>query len=206
MKKITFLLILVASSVFGQKFTNRFQFAINGTQIDGDGFSGYRKIGFNIGLGTQWNLKTAGSSIGFEMNYIQKGSKQNRNEKLAIYNDVDIKLNYLEFPIYYSFAKWGLFFDAGPTISYLISAEESYNDIPYTPEYDYRKIELGASLNIKAEITEKIQLKINVANSLSSIRKVTANNTGYWYQVGAFHRIIGVGIVYSFNPQQKTVD
>lgn len=194
-----FLLLATLGLKSQNKFVNNFHLDLTANQVDGDQRSGYNHIGFQIGLGTQYLLKDGKKRIGFEMNYVQRGSRQRANIKKGIYNDYKLYLNYVEVPILYIFPKWGIHFEVGPSVSYLISSTESFNNIDVQSGFPYNNIEVGAIGSANFKIVDKLYLKIRINNSITGIRKITTANTGYFWEVGAFHRGVGVNLTYYFS-------
>ena len=69
-----FLFHLTAYQLTAQNFSARLMLGINGSQIDGDGMSGYYKPGLAAGAGVRFPL-TDKISFGPEFLYSMKGSK-----------------------------------------------------------------------------------------------------------------------------------
>ena len=191
--------LLIATSAIAQTFSNNIHLGLNATQVDGDGFSGYHKIGLNFGLATHYNFQNSSNKLGFEINYTQKGTYQAFNPKRGKFDKYNLNLNYIEIPILYVFPKYGVNFEIGPAISTLISKYEAYNDIESTDTYQYNGLELGVIGGIIVPMTERIFFKIRLSNSITSIRDYGTRGTGRFWEVGSFHRMAGINFTYYFN-------
>ncbi len=127
-------ILLLASTAFGQRFQGGFVIGMTGSQIDGDNFSGYNKIGLNLGsfvdykLNSKWSLRSG-------VFLVQKGAHSSANMpyfKTAI-NEVEIPL-WLNYYPYYRFGG-----TAGLSFSYIYNAY-------YHASYYLDRTDLGISL------------------------------------------------------------
>jgi len=199
MKKL-FLLLLVSSFVLkGQKkFTNSFHGDLTFNQVQGDGYVGYNHVGFQVGFGTMFKF-AKDHRIGFEINYSQRGSRQRINLKKLVTDDFKLYLNYIDVPVFYMFPKLGINFEVGPVFSYLVSNTYTTNGITNDLASDYNKTELGLLLSANFKISHKLYLKFRANNSITGIFKIPKESTGYFWQVGSFHRGLGINLTYYFS-------
>lgn len=169
-----------------------------GNQVDGDGYGGYNYVGLQGGIGSLYKFKNSAGALGFEINYAQKGARVWARPNQGINQGFLFQLNYIEVPIYYVFEKWGLPFEVGPTVSYLLGAKHEFDGISSDPGGTYRNYELGGMFSMNYKITEKLYFKLRVTNSLSPILKVDNGSFGWW-TAGSWHRGAGLNISYYFN-------
>ena len=100
---------------------------VNFTQVDGDSYAGYHKVGFNVGGVLYANLaEHLAASI--EILYSQKGARSNQ-EQLSNDNNLirkyNIDINYAEIPIQINyFDKRRSHFGAGLSISRAVTTKE----------------------------------------------------------------------------------
>ena len=199
MRFFVFILVLSSFSLTAQKrFINSLHLDFFGNQVDGDGYGGYNHVGLQGGIGTLYKFKESFGGIGFEINYAQKGARVWPRPQLGQSQEFIFNLNYIEVPIYYVFEKWGLPFEFGPSISYLLDSKYEFNGISSQPNGTYRKYELGGVFSMNYRITEKLYFKFRVTNSLSPILKVDNGSFG-WRTAGSWHRGAGLNISYFFN-------
>jgi len=101
---------------------------VNFSQVDGDGFAGYNKVGLNAGP-VVYARFTPMFGASLEFAYSQKGSKMRRisespytGQGVEMY---DMKLNYVEVPLMLHLMPPGKFhYSLGGSYAYLLSARE----------------------------------------------------------------------------------
>ena len=98
---------------------------VNAAQLDGDGLGGYDKLGLHLGIGASFGLSERWST-GLELLYSQKGSQSELNPNAT---QQYIRLNYVEVPVYVSFAESDFRFIGGASYARLIDAEVD----PFSP-------------------------------------------------------------------------
>ncbi len=178
--------VIVQNLSFGQKFDAHIALGLNASQIDGDLFSGYSKLGIHGGLGIAYPLDDTWS-IESGLHYDALGSQKN----LQIGNSSPeeqqkIQLTYLSFPLtaQYTMASIPLTISTGIQISQLIDSRIqdgaddtildffSKTDIAALLKADYRFAERW-SISIKA--SEAITLIFN-NNKVSEINSNSLRN------------------------------
>lgn len=90
------------------RFTGGLHSDLNLSQIDGDAVRGYNRIGLQAGAYGQARLKEK-MAFGLEFNYSQRGSKSVKSNAPI----VDIRMNYLEVPVYFLFKDWKVSNESG---------------------------------------------------------------------------------------------
>lgn len=160
---------------------------INFSQVDGDGFSGYNKIGLNSGA---WVLVKLGKRFGssLELDYSQKGSKVRRvTESYYTGTSVegyDLKLNYAEIPLLFHYLPEGKFiYSAGASYGRLIqSKEEAFTIAPVNlnPEINYfRKQDFNSIVGASYVFYKNWLINLRYAYSLTTIRDPQRVPQGY---------------------------
>lgn len=106
----------------------------NITQVDGDTYAGFHKIGFNTGgmVYIHFNRKWG---ISMEMLYVQKGSRGgDLKDSYTVGTYIDkyyLNLNYVEVPLLLHMRLGPIDYEAGASYARLISSKEwAYADIP----------------------------------------------------------------------------
>lgn len=143
---------------------------ITASQVQGDGLSGFNKLGFMGGLGitTSFSDKWDG---GFELNLIQKGSIKRPDAEASDYTKYSMLLNYIQIPVYAKYkvnSKLG--FLAGPAVGFLISSKEEDMDGEITGTPDFEKLEIALILGAEYSFSEKWSSQIRLEQSLFPIR------------------------------------
>lgn len=209
MRGLIFIVLLSTLGLQAQKrFVNSIHIDLYGNQIDGDGVGGYNYPGIQGGLGTLYRLERKRGTLGFEMNYAQKGARKwprTNGDELDEFlleeetsNSFLNQLNYVEVPLFFIFESWGIPFEFGPTFSYLINFKSKNNGLLVGPNQDFREFEMGLMFGINYKISEKVYFKFRITNSITPINKAEVPNfsnllAGYW------HRGAGLNLTYYFN-------
>jgi opacity protein-like surface antigen len=97
---------------------------INGSQIDGDGLTGFDMPGIYLGLGARYALNKEWA-IGPEFFYSQKGARTTSDDQAKGVNRIRVRLHYVELPLmaYYTPNQFGNFtLEGGTSIGYLFRA------------------------------------------------------------------------------------
>ena len=199
MRGLIFILLLSTLGLQSQKrFINSVHIDLFGNQIDGDGFGGYNYPGIQGGLGTLYRLERKRGTVGFEMNYAQKGARKwPRPTKGDDRSFID-QLNYVEVPLFFIFDSWGIPFEFGPTFSYLINFKSKENGIVVPPNQDLREFEMGLMFGINYKISEKVYFKFRITNSITPIYEANPIVLPSWL-AGGWHRGAGLNLTYYFN-------
>ncbi len=155
----------------------------NFTQVDGDNFAGYHKVGFNVG-GMVYTKVDEHIAVSMEVLYAQKGAKSKDyytvNPGLYITN-YGITLNYAEVPIMVNyFDKHRSFFGGGLSYSRLGTAKEYLTTSPSTNinlnDFPFKKSDYNFLLSGSLHCWKGLFLNIRFQYSLISIRDNTPQN------------------------------
>lgn len=156
----------------------------NFTQVDGDNFAGYHKVGLNAGgiVYTQFAEHVAAS---LEILFSQRGARSNGPKETAnpTYRSMEsyrIDLNYAEVPLQICyFDKRRSHFGGGFSYSQIISAKESVVTNPTFPNPDtldnfkFKKSDLNFVLGGNLHLWKGLFLNLRFQYSLIPIRKDT---------------------------------
>tara|TARA_B100001173_G_scaffold243298_1_gene213319 strand:- start:286 stop:954 length:669 start_codon:yes stop_codon:yes gene_type:complete len=204
------LIFIVLLSTFGlqaqKRFINSVHIDLYGNQIDGDGVGGYNYPGIQGGLGTLYRLERKIGTLGFEMNYAQKGArkwprtKEDDLDEFLLEDESSFldQLNYVEVPLFFIFESWGIPFEFGPTFSYLINFKSKKNGIVVPLNQDLREFEMGLMFGINYKISEKVYFKFRISNSITPIYKAEVPSFSNLL-AGGWHRGAGLNLTYYFN-------
>ncbi len=201
-----FLIILILIVFFNhelssQSFKSTISAGIVGSQVDGDNFGGYDKIGLYAGLGVRYPM-SANIDLGMQISFIQKGSRQNADPANGLYDSYLMRLNYAEIPIFIQgkISK-KIYFQAGPTIGYLISAIEKDNYSVITQPSSvppFRKFEFGLLGAIGYSINDKWSVIVRGQYSMIPIRKTPIIQIWY-YNDSLKNNVLVFALNYHFN-------
>ncbi len=134
---LTVLFVLTWSGLAAQTFRLGLHGAAILSQMDGDGYTGYHKLGMRFGLRGHTTI-ARNVDFAVELNYEEKGARfQSLNVASQGRRNRAIHFNYAEVPVLFRFLKGGkeyFFFESGVAISYLInySFHEGQSATPLT--------------------------------------------------------------------------
>ena len=155
----------------------------NFSQVDGDYFAGYRKIGLNAG-GIVYAQLAKHVAISLEILYSQKGSKSDGpqyspgNTSLLI-TKYSIAANYAEVPVMINyFDKRRSHFGIGVSFSRLVSSNESITTdslstirtIPLDLQYPFKKNDFNFLAGVEIHLVKGLFLNVRFQYSILPIR------------------------------------
>jgi hypothetical protein len=151
----------------------------NFSQVDGDSYAGYHKIGANFG-GIGYIRLYRHVAFSFEALYSQKGAKSNGyrysiNDSTTIIGKYGIKLNYVEIPLMINyFDQRKSHFGLGMSINRLVSSNEYMTAYPaYTidfTKYPFRKESFDLVAGAQMHVWKGLFFNIRFQYALSPVR------------------------------------
>jgi len=192
------LLFLLPLSSFSQPFSGGFFAGMSASQVDGDTYAGYNKIGLTAGgyisseFNRSWKWKT-------ELRYIQKGAvKKNTIEDPDYYR---LAIHYVEVPFMVQYyINEQLYLEAGlaPDIYLFHKEEDEIGDIPSNEGPAYHRFGLNAGAGVGYFITENII--IGLRNSYSAIpMRDHASGQTYLLNRGQYNNVLAISLYYHFD-------
>jgi len=185
MRWLMFFLVF-SNAVFSQNtngnvFTLKPALGLNGCQVHGDNFSGYKKFG--VFAGTAVNARLS-EKISFDLGFYfsQKGARKNQNQKNGDYTFYRLNLNYVDLPLSFIFLfNQRYFLTAGPSIAYLIShrEENEYGAAPSTSTFN--RFEIGLNIGIGGKINDKYSVELRSSNSITPVQSYGITATRVYY-------------------------
>lgn len=178
MKRLTLfflLIVLVGASTdaVAQRFKAGVRAGIAGTQISGDQLGGFDKGGIVVGGLVKTELSEK-FDLGFEILYLQKGSKKNAKPEQEDYTSYLLRLNYFEVPVLlnWKFSK-RFSFEVGPTFGVLLSSyeEDEFGEIPETEFREFKSFELGVAGGLNVNVVKGFYFNLRGANSVLPVRE-----------------------------------
>jgi len=221
-KKLFFILLLfVGKSLFAQekpelflefKNNNRQQrifyggriLGLNATQIEGDGYSGYDKVGFMGGAGVSFFIKE-NWAINLQILYSRKGSV-NRNTADdpyvgTVFSDYIAKVNVIELPLSFEYYHNRWVFNAGGAFNILINESEEFGYYPQNDRYvppAFQRFTADALLGLKYNLFSKIYVFAKFQYGITPMRRVENTPLQVNYGVHQLNNQLSFGIQYLF--------
>lgn len=185
-------------SVSAQHFEGGVQGGANFCQVDGDMNAGYNKLGFNGGIFVHYVLPRESSSIGFDLMYMGKGSRNKRDPQgyapVLIYS-----YNYVEIPLYYRYVQKKYAIRTGLAWAYVFSSK--YDDGGSAKEIrGLRSTDYLFHMGGEYFLSEQVSLFVGYEYSIRSIidkDKASINvPMAQFRRNGVYHNLIQIALKY----------
>ena len=173
MIKIKFTIIaavtIMASVLNAQDFNGGILGGLSTSEISGDRLEGPNKAGFYLG-GFVNRYFTERSSVQMELDFIQKGSRENPDSSNA-YQSYLLRLNYIEMPVHYKydFVEKGTL-EAGLSLGVLIHSYELANGYEWTSGADFERFDLSFNIGAYYTIIQNLRINVRYSNSILPVR------------------------------------
>ena len=171
---LTFLWLQVSLSAQSDSSTT-FNFdvhaGITASQVQGDGVSGFNKLGAigGIGVSTVINEKWEAAA---ELNFMQKGSVKRPDAEAGDYTEYKMSLSYAQIPVLIRYRLHPKFhLSAGPALGKLLSSKEEDRDGVIQANVDFEEWELSALLGAGYKFSDNLAVHIRLDSSILPIRK-----------------------------------
>ena len=179
---------------------------LNFSQIDGDSFYGYHKLGFNVGGKVYAHFsKTFGMSM--ELIYSQKGSRavvvtESPYVGAYIYKYY-MDVNYVEVPLVLHYVTFKYDIEVGASYARLIKSDEyvvADQPVYIDPEANrFNSSDIDFICGLSRQVYKKLFANIRYQYSLTSIRPPERIPVGYSYgNSGQFNNLFNLRLVYMF--------
>lgn len=169
-------------SLVAQNFSGRLIIGMNGSQIDGDGMSGYYKPGLVSGIGVRFPINEK-ISIGPEIIYSMKGSKASFDQVTKFgYPRIIYRLNYIDIPMVADYRiSGGIQAEAGLSYGRLLNAKlDDGTNLGFVDRNEwFKKSDFQILLGLKYEIFDNLWLSGRMMYSVISTNAFGINNLNY---------------------------
>lgn len=206
MKRQLFFTLLFLIFCLGSFSQNRFRPGIKAglstTQVEGDTYTGFNKVGIDGGIYLQAKLNEKWCAQ-FEFLFVQKGSKHNANPDAGDYNFYLMQLNYLEVPILAQYKIRNFTVELGPGFGYLISHREFDYWTELTNVEPFSPIELSGSIGISYTLGGRVGMNWRYTNSILPIRTFTNPTVAATYNPGQRNNVLAFTLFYTFGKSNE---
>ena len=178
----------------------------NFTQVDGDNYAGYHKVGLNVG-GIVYAHLAEKLAASVEILYVQKGARSNITKESAIKGIIiekyNLNLDYAEVPIQLNyFDKRKSHFGAGISYSQLVAMKETAEVSPksivvpdFEVAYPVKKMDINFIMTGNLHLYKGLFLGLRFQYSVIPIRTNVAPGYGRTQQ---FNNIFSLRLMYLF--------
>lgn len=188
---LLFLLSFFCLSLSAQVFKTGLIAGLSGSQIEGDGYSGYKKLGFiaggftNIDLSEKWSTQ-------FEIYFINKGSFKAAHPDKGDYKKFSLNINYIEIPLALRYKHNRFMLEAGlylsKFLSYKFEDEFGERKDAFT-QYPIKSFDFGGFVGINYSLYERLIFNLRSKNSLVPFRDFQT----YDQNIGILNKLFNSG-------------
>lgn len=193
-------------------FSMLFTAGVSPSQVHGDAYSGFNKLGFTGGLGVESVLseKWRGS---LSFIFIQKGSRKNQNVEKNDLTYYYLNMNYIETPVLFTYSQKKFLFDLGVSAAYLINYYEASEAGNLTGTYPFNNFDYSVKIGLGLNISEKWFVNFRSSNSFITTRPNRIKQAIYYNNIiartfnkGYYNNILEFTIGYRLNPNRKKIE
>ncbi|MBL7138388.1 MAG: PorT family protein, partial [Bacteroidales bacterium] len=203
------LMYLLQVNLFAQQFDGGILAGGVVSQVDGDNWAGFSKVGFLAGGFVNLELSPH-SSLQLEMEYIQKGSRKPSYYQENDFHDYLLRLHYLEIPLLYQFTFLKrIQVEAGPAADVLLGYQEQVDGQEVPNDYPFRRVTLAGIVGASGYITKHLKATFRFNYSLLSIRHpqpVEVRPT-VWRKIlfewGQYNNVMSLSVAYQFKGRRN---
>jgi opacity protein-like surface antigen len=183
-KSIVLLAVLICFTVAGnaQPFHGGLLGGFSASQVDGDSYWGFNKLGFQLGVFVNTRLSDLFTAQ-LEIKYTGKGAKQPPTQ-----NNPDLyslTLHYIDIPLSVNFKIRQIgSVELGIIPGYLFAEQGKDSGGPLPSDFlvTFKKFDLSTLIGVNVNLTKKLALNLRYCYSLISIRDSDATNNYYtWF-------------------------
>lgn len=191
MKKLLLLALFFTfySNFYSQVFKAGVILGLSGSQVEGDGYSGYHKLGFIVGGFTNVNISEKFSTQ-LEMYYINKGSQRNPNTSTGDVDAFKLNINYIEIPLALRYHYKKFMFETGLYYSKFLnySMSDEFGELTDEP-FPFKSYDFGGFFGLNYQLNEHFSCNIRSKNSLIPVRDFQNLDQ----QIGILNRLFNRG-------------
>ena len=173
------------------------------SQVDGDDNGGYNKFGYLGGAFVSLKLSPR-SSLQMEMEYIQKGARQNADTLTNTGTTMLTRLHYFEIPLLYqfTFAK-RLQAEVGLAADILLGAHIEINGMePPNITVPFRPVTLSGITGISCYLSDHLKAGFRINYSLLSIRSsIVKGARQILFETGQYNNVLSLSLSWNFKPR-----
>lgn len=191
MKTLFSTLIFICFSFYSyaQVFKAGAILGLSASQVEGDGYSGYKKIGF-IGGGFVNTPLSEKFSTQLEIYFINKGSQKNPNTDQGDVDAFKLNINYIDIPLALRYHFKSFLFEGGfygsAFLSYSMSDEFGERD---TGNASFKPYDFGGFLGLNYKVNDHLIFNLRSKNSLLPVRTLYSLDQ----QVGILNKLFNQG-------------
>ena len=205
-KSLIIIILFLPQVIFAQRFNGGILLGVTASQVDGDSYSGFDKVGLQGGVFVNTFL-SRNAGLQMEIKYVGRGARKKTSETdTEIYK---LTLHYIDIPVFFQYeVQKRIILEAGIITGHLFAASGEDNGGKLDKDYlvDFKKFDLDWSLGLRYRFNENVSAGIRYSYSLFSIRDYVNSDANYGvianlfgYTTGDYNNYLSFGIFYQFN-------
>ncbi len=213
MKSLLIICLFTSLSCLGQEKDKAFNLlltaGVSPSQIHGDSYSGFHKLGGMGGIGVEsvFNEKL---SMSLSFLFIQKGAKKNPSPSKGDFNAYYVNLNYIEVPLLVTYTQKKYIFDVGVSAAYLINYYEGTQYGNITGQYPFQNFDYSVKIGLGYNINERVFVNFRSSNSFITTRPNSTKQSIYYNNIiartfnkGYYNNILEFTFGFRIKPKSK---
>lgn len=184
---------------------------VSPSQVHGDLYSGFNKVGAIGGVGVE-AVFSKKASMNLSFLFIQKGAKKNQNLEKNDLTAYYLKLNYLEVPLLVTYTHKRFLFDIGASIAYLINYYEADQNMVFTGLYPFQSFDYSVKIGLGVNLSPKWFVNFRSSNSFITIRPNRIKQSVYYnnfiartFNKGYYNNILEFTLGYRIKTKKNNV-
>lgn len=189
--------LFFSGNIFSQSFEGGFFIGMSASQVDGDTYSGFNKLGLTAG-GYITKEITRKANWKAELRYIQKGSNNNPTETNM--NWYKLSIHYVEIPLLFQYRIHPqIIIDAGlsPDIYLFHKEKDQDGEMDQSDRPAYHLLGLNGNVGIYYSLSDNILVGARSSYSLIPMRD-HASSQSYLLNRGQYNSVISFTLYYHF--------
>lgn len=214
MKHLLIIICLVPALFYGQEKSNTFNLLVTAgvtpSQVHGDAYSGFHKLGGMGGIGVETVFSDKWSA-NLSFLFIQKGARKNQNTEKNDLTYYYLNMNYIEVPLQVMYQQKKFLFDAGVSAGYLVNYYEGSEAGNLTGLYPFEKFEYSVKIGLGYAITPKWAVNLRSSNSFITTRPNRTKQAIYFNNIiartfnkGYYNNILEFAVTYRIHTKKAS--
>ena len=199
------LLLLNVSIVNAQHFIAEILGGVTTSQVSGDQLAGFNKAGVIAGAGVNTALSKK-VHLGFEIYFIQKGSRKQADVSKGDLTYYRLRLNYIEIPLVFEYHLTDkLSVDLGPSAGTLTTSSEEDENGKLVGQPPFIKYEVSVFGGFVYHFADSWGLHFRGAQSIAPVRE---HNGGAVYRLnrGQYNSVLLFALFYQIGNKKKNTN
>ncbi len=174
------------------------------SQVEGDTYTGFNKIGIVGGLYVNRWFNDVWAAQ-FEIVYKQKGSRHSPNESKSDYTLYKLNLNYMEVPLLAKLRVNDLMFEVGGAFGALIHSSEEDENGTINASYPFEDYEISGLAGISYQVYPRMLVNLRWSYAFTRARKAYGGKYDWqppakWMdgKFGQYNHSVSLSVYYEF--------